>query len=88
MDNLKTELHKEIKKLISLWIENKVDTEHFVKILSLPYQVKQEVSQVLHMADANYTIARSYSRDDETTLEEMENVLEEATQDILTLSLK
>ncbi len=88
MDTLKSELHKEVKKLISLWIENKVDTENFMQLLSLPYQVKQEVSQVLHMADANYTIARSYSRDDETTLEEMEAVLEEATQAILTLSLK
>ncbi len=88
MNNLKSELHKEAKKLISLWIENKVDTENFMRLLSLPYQMKQEISQVLHMADANYTIARSYSRDDKTTLEEMENVLEEATQEIITLSLK
>ena len=88
MDNLKTELHKEIKKFVSLWIDNKVDTENFMQLLSLPWNIKQEISQVLHMADANYTIVRSYPRADSTTLEEMEKILEEATQDIITLSLK
>lgn len=88
MDTVKTELRKEMKKLILLWMENKVDTESFVKLLSLPWNIKQEVSQALHMADVNYTIAHSYSKDDETTLEEMENVLEDATTEIITLSLK